>query len=258
VKLEGISFIIRARDEEATLADSLQSLRGLEIPHETVVILHRCTDRSAEIARKAHATQIVEYPYPTSRAGYETLITPAHWPQSISSYCNWCYQKARRQWTFKWDADFIASVGLIKWLNSRQWKDTQPTKIYITAQDHAGIDNTEPYLTNIPANFAKYIFWEYNAPLFLSDVQEIRCPEIITHASNLQVIKPYWKQAPWYQNLNTPQAQELRSKRQLLEEIIGPEPQGSARAGDSQCPDIWYPVVEKQELLRQQGIMLWE
>ena len=48
--MEGISFIIKVRNEETTLEQCIRSLFPLTVPHEIIVILHCCTDRSKEIA----------------------------------------------------------------------------------------------------------------------------------------------------------------------------------------------------------------
>ena len=80
-KKPGISFILRARNEEAYLTQSLTSLLSLTIPHEIVIILHKCTDQSKDIALDAQAKggqiRIYETDHSLSKAGYETLATPA-------------------------------------------------------------------------------------------------------------------------------------------------------------------------------------
>ena len=116
----GISFVVRARNEEATLPASLQSLQNFTFPHEVIVVLHRCNDRSLEIARSFPNTKVFEFDRPISRAGFETLITPVTSPHSIMSYCEWAFSKGTHLWTFKWDADFIATPELVEFLGSSQ------------------------------------------------------------------------------------------------------------------------------------------
>jgi glycosyltransferase involved in cell wall biosynthesis len=48
----GISFIVRARNEEKNLEKCVRSLFTLTIPYEINIILNSCTDRSEEIAKK--------------------------------------------------------------------------------------------------------------------------------------------------------------------------------------------------------------
>ena len=65
----GISFVVRARNEEATLPAGLQSLQKFTFPHEIIVVLHRCNDKSFEIARSFPNTKVFEFDRPISRAG---------------------------------------------------------------------------------------------------------------------------------------------------------------------------------------------
>jgi len=109
----GISFIVGVRNEEDKLRLSPNSLRGLRIPHEKIVVCHLCTDGSAEVARAARC-HVDTYDLQISRAGNETLATPANSDHSVSSFYNYCFGKASYRWCFKWDADHIASSELIE------------------------------------------------------------------------------------------------------------------------------------------------
>ena len=117
--LPEISFVVRAHNEEASLRESITSLFPIEKPIEIVVILHRCTDGSKEIALNCqaeapphHKVKIVEYDVPISRAGLETFVTPEDSPHSIMSYYNWAFSQASSAWRFKWDADLVGDAGL--------------------------------------------------------------------------------------------------------------------------------------------------
>ena len=48
----GISFMVRVRNEEKTVESSIRSHFDLTIPHEINIFLHCCTDDSETIARK--------------------------------------------------------------------------------------------------------------------------------------------------------------------------------------------------------------
>ena len=107
----GISFIVRIRNEEKVLARSIRSLVSLTIPHEIILILHQCTDKSPEIAATLATenphVRILTYNHTVSRAGYETLATDASSDHSFVRYSNWCREQARHPWMFRWDADFV-------------------------------------------------------------------------------------------------------------------------------------------------------
>jgi glycosyltransferase involved in cell wall biosynthesis len=90
--MEGISFIIRARNEEATLEESIRSLLEVTVPKEIIVILHLCTDSSQAIATRLASEnsciRVYTYDVEISRAGYETLATDTNSPHSLMTYYN--------------------------------------------------------------------------------------------------------------------------------------------------------------------------
>jgi hypothetical protein len=261
MRLDGISFICRVHNEERTLARSLMSLQGVSIPHEIIVILHRCTDRSSEIARDFPNVRIFEFDLPISRAGYETLVTPADSAHSIVSYCQWCFSLGARHWFFKWDADFIAPPELVDWLNSRSWGEAPPTRIRMNAVTPEASENYEPYLFNGDPHYAKYIFWEYNKALFVPGVLEVREDLEIIHDSPLtdSGLKAYWKSEPWFFSTK-PQfeelAQELRVKYQRLVALLGPEPKGMARGANVQSHDMQRAVQANEAALASFNVYL--
>ena len=118
----GISFIVRARNEEATLEACLRSLKGLTIPYEIVLVLHMTTDNSRQIAKRlveeGMPICIFHYDEPLSRAGYENLATDMESQHSMRTFSKWSFEKAMCPWKFRWDADFIASPELIAKLNA--------------------------------------------------------------------------------------------------------------------------------------------
>ena len=121
--MDGITFLIRCRNEEATLEASIRSLASVKAPHEIVVVLHRCTDRSRAIAEAVQAEgsqplRILEYSHEVSRAGYETLATDNTSAHSFIAYCNWCQKQAAYKWVFKWDADFLMTPELATYINT--------------------------------------------------------------------------------------------------------------------------------------------
>jgi hypothetical protein len=243
---EGISFILRCRDEEATLERSLQSLKALTIPHEIIVVLHRCTDQSADIVINAADTnpniRIFTYDTEISRAGYQTLATDYGSPHSIMTYYNWCRAKATKPWVFKWDGDFIASLALINYLNQRSWKSEPSHRIIIHAKDATG-KNYEPYLSAGLAGYGKYIFWE--VPLYAPPMSSTSLDSsiYIEHASKLDNMKAYWKTpTPWYETEISEDAALVKSRMQRLTEEFGPEPQGMARASNPDCDSPFLRV----------------
>lgn len=257
--LPGISFIVRIRNEEQVLERCLQSLQRLRIPHEIIVILHLCTDRSREIAEHMGITRIHEYSFPVSRPGYETLITPALSRFSFITYTNWCFAKARHLWCFKWDADHIASPDLIDYLNSRKWDDPTPTRIRVPALTPGAEVSAEPRLFNAGIFYAKYVFWEINRALFEPNVCEELCPAHIEHASPLDdaSMKNFWRAPAWFENNNLPEAVKLRGRMKIVTDMFGPEPTGMARYRNPACDALYLAVMQHEADLDAVGINLW-
>ena len=237
----GISFLLRCRNEEAALQRSLESLKGLTIEHEIIVVLHRCTDRSADIvveaADKNPNIKIYTYDIEISRAGYQTLATDIGSPHSIMTYYNWCKARATKPWLFKWDGDFIASPALIDFLNndSSKWVKRSTLSYIIHAKDETG-KNYEPYLSCGLASYGKYIFWEtplYAPPL---DSTKLDASIYIEHASKLDTVKSYWTTGkPWFETEESEEAILVRGRYDRLVSEFGPEPQGMARAANPEC-----------------------
>jgi len=250
--MDGISFIVRARNEEETLEASLRSLKDLTIPHEIIVILHLCTDRSREIVeslKEELPLKIIEYSVPISRAGYETLVTDASSEHSIPHYYTWCFSHASHLWKFKWDADFVSSPELIEYLNSNTWTESPPTRVYFTAKNNE-MANGEGYLFTGDTGFNKYYFWETVAGHF-----DIRHTDInINHVSKLSNIKKYWTDNHWFSDYDSDEARTIMKRYNTLCDICGPEPSGAARASNLECDDIFRNTLRNERELTNHDI----
>ena len=237
--MAGISFLLRCRNEEATLQQSLDSLKPLTIDHEIILVLHRCTDRSADIAADAADKnpniKIFTYEIEVSRAGYETLATDSGSPHSLMTYYNWCKAKATKPWIFKWDADFIASPAMIAYLNGRSWVPEPPTRIVIYAKD-ASKKFYEPLLSMGLQGYGKYIFWEVPIFTYGSPQTTLDSSIHLEHTSKMEKIKSYWTaRVPWFETEQSEEAATVRDRMARLTADFGPEPVGMARACNPEC-----------------------
>lgn len=253
----GISFLMRIRDEEATLDRSLESLVGLAIPHTIHAVLHRCTDGSEAIARRRAAAQPIEIVHDeveVSRAGYETLVTPRDHEHSLVAYYNRCFRLATRAWIFKWDADFVATPALVSFLNTSPLfhrDHGQPTSVLLSAC-FEGVENRERYLSNCLLGYGKHVFWEvprFDAVAITIDRTDLR----IDHASPLSVLKPYWRRPAWFTG-----EPSIQGKHARLVELAGPEPEGCARASNPACAEVFRRILGLEDALRAEGILLYE
>jgi len=252
----GISFVIRVRNEELFLAQSLSSLKPLTIPYECIVILHKCTDSSRTIAESAKASgqpvQIFETDQNLSRAGYETLITPGHYKESLASFYSWCFSKAQYSWKFKWDADFTASVGLLHFLNTELvLGEVKPVRYSIPCIMTDTIINNETYLFNCLVLYTKYIFWEVPAFREGSEVRKVDCA-IYTIPPTF--LKAYWREPPWFIGKDA----MLEERYKKLVELCGPEPIGASRAQCPDCDPLFFRVHSAKVQIEALGIKMIE
>ena len=243
--MEGVSFMVRVRDEEHTLEACVRSLLPLRIPMEIVVVLHRCTDGSAGIveglAREDERIRVYEYHEELSRAGYETLATSAGSRHSIVAYDNWCFAKTRLPWVFKWDADFVCTDELRAFLESRTWP-RELGKFRLTAANSTS-RNGECYLACGQVGYAKHGFWEI--PLYERGAYaEVELDVAFEHRSELTTMKEYWTEAPWFETQETDEAREVRARVARLVETFGPEPRGLARASNPECDPLYRRIVD--------------
>ena len=244
--MDGISFLVRTRDEEETIEQSLRSLFALTIPYEIVVVLHRCTDRSQEIvealASERSNIKVYTYEHEISRPGYEMLATDATSNHSIATYYNWCLNKSTLHWKFKWDADFIASPELIAYLNGRTWEPRiEAISMCATNSTHT---NRETYLIGGLMKYIKFVFWETT---FYMPGNNIELPNniCIHHKSELTTMKSYWNNAPWYETEVSDEATLVRERIAKLTEEFGPEIRGMARASNPDCNRQYHIIKSK-------------
>lgn len=255
-RVPGVSFIVRARNEEKYLAASLASLKGVTVPHEIVVILHMCTDRSRDIAEAAAAdgqpVKVVIHDRPVSRAGFETLATPETHPASLPSFCNMCYSHQKHVWAFKWDADFVATSELLAFLNTSLDVGNVDTaiayQIPCVLDEH--IVNTEFYLTNAVGPFVKRLFWEVSTYRCTTPLQWVQLPCKIMSIPPT-VLKEYWKEAPWFAAGVDP---EVDAAYATIVCVLGAEPPGLARASNPEFSAFIGHVYAHMETLTALGI----
>lgn len=238
--MNGISFLVRVKNEEKTLQRSIESLQSLSIPHEIVIVLHLCTDRSEEIAenmaKKNDKIKVFKYEHEISRAGYESLATDKTSSHHLVTYNNWCNNKSKYAWNFKWDSDFIASKALIDFLNQSTW--SKQNKIYKISCKNDEHINKEPYLTSGLFYYDKYLFWE--VLVFSSNSENIALDDdmSILHESFLGEVKSYWFNDPWFLTEESEEAIIVRNRIKKLTDEFGPEPVGMARASNPVCAQI--------------------
>jgi glycosyltransferase involved in cell wall biosynthesis len=248
---KGISFFTRVHNEEESLEPCITSLFSLTMPIEINIILHNCTDRSEDIAKKLQKLnpdkniQIHYYRELISKAGYENLCTDESSQHSYSTYNNFCLSKCTLAWIYKFDADFIMSSALANFLNEMIPTMPKNKKIRISAKNSLH-NNKEFYLSDSFIKYEKYLFWE--VPVFKAGTTEIELDDELFMTHYLHSIddrkgkggftvnpKFYWKRTPWFENDESEEAIKVKSKMLYLELKFGKEPLALASASNPEC-----------------------
>lgn len=252
----GVSFVIRARNEARLLFDNLVSLRGVTIPHEIVLVLHRCTDESKKVAetcqKQGMPIRIIEDWTPVSRAGYETFVTPARHPNSLPEFYNRAFGHARYRWLVKWDADFTATEFFLELLNNYlNIDETKPLAYQLPCALGEDVLSIEEYMFNSYNGYGKYYFWENRFP----DENE---SSVFVHTTCINSVPPatiknYWKEPPWFLDENT-RDDILAEKYETMIHIVGPEPRAFARSNNPEFDAHWKKLAEYLPELGARGI----
>jgi glycosyltransferase involved in cell wall biosynthesis len=254
---KGVTFMVKCHNEESTIGESLESLRGVSIDHEIVVVLHRCTDRSKEIVlekQKSGLPIIVhEIETPISLPGYQTLVTPDDHPNSLVKYYNKCLSLCNKHWTFKWDADFSCDDNMIKWINNLEERVEEPTNYSIEVDvKSAKKPHREYYLSNCLLKHVKAVFWE--DAVFEEGAKCNHLNDFVITSVDSDEVKSYWRKDPWFVGND----HDLEDRFEKLKSMMGEEPLAMCRASHSGWDDEYYKnFISNEESLLQIGANLW-
>lgn len=108
---EGVSFVIRARNEILNIQDCIDSIS--DIADEIIFVDHLSTDgtyeKALELSKIYDNLKVFRYDREIPKPGpnYQNNINILG--NSIAQYYNFCLSKSTRKTIFKWDADFIAN-----------------------------------------------------------------------------------------------------------------------------------------------------
>ena len=252
----GVSFVIRARNEADALFRNFLSLRMVTVPHEVVLVLHRCTDASKKVAQawqeQGVPIRLFEDQTPISRPGYETLITPADHPNSLPEFYRRSFSHARYNWLIKWDADFVITDYLVDFLSKAVHLDeTRPMSYQLECMLGPQTRCHEEYMFNTCLGFDKYYCWEANRQV--DPRESIRLETPCMFSGSPVFVKEYWYEAPWFLQADT-RDDVLAARYATLVEKLGPEPPGFARSNNPEFQPLWEKLVALMPELAQHGI----
>ena len=240
-KPAGISFLLRAKNEQHTIGMALDSLQQIKIPYEVNVVLNECHDATEEIVRNMSEQNIhiYQYPFQLGKTGLENHCTPVVSVHSTIWLLNWALLKGSFSYTFRWDADFIMTASLAKELNDAFDNNFADIVNINAIFSDTGKRNTEPYLwsNELIPRYLRYSLWHLTR--FGKKAQKITTLQnSIIHDSPLTCHKPYWESQPWWEMDQRKETEDLKKKCKLkyeeLREKIGKDCTVKGRAS---CPE---------------------
>lgn len=108
---EGVSFLIRARDEISNIESCIQSIA--DIADEIIYVDHLSKDgtyeKALELSRIYCNLRVFRYDREIPKAGTNYRKNIEKIGNTIAQYYNFCLTKATRTCILKWDADFVAN-----------------------------------------------------------------------------------------------------------------------------------------------------
>lgn len=123
----GLSFVIRAKNEELSVAQCIQSI--VDIADEIIFVDNNSADKTLEIALlladKHPNLYVYRYNIDVPRAGteHENAVNK-NMANTLATYYNWCLSKVTKFNVIKWDCDFIPlKENLVKMIDKYSLKD---------------------------------------------------------------------------------------------------------------------------------------
>lgn len=256
--IPGVSFILRIKNEQDSITECIRSLRGIQIPHEIIVILNQCTDNTLNLVREEtqhnDAIKIHHYDVPVSRAGYENLCTDAKSIHSLSYYWNLGATISKYWWRFDWDGDFVMTKPIKEFLESRWWdKSATPAGKRFYAVDDDGVMHGQEYLFSHHFYADKYWFWHLKQTTIPYDMEDTFLA--IFHRSSLYRPKSYWDEPAWFDIDNqSEEARIIKNRLNAVNELLGPEIVGQARASNQESVALLTNAMRYEHELADIGV----
>ncbi|WP_327110651.1 hypothetical protein OHB12_23035 [Nocardia sp. NBC_01730] len=209
---DGISVMIRTRNEGHLIGEAMDSLSDLRIPYEINVVMNLCTDDTEKRSRirrdSGRPINLFEYPFQSAKPGLENYCTPVDSIHSSIWYYNWSLSKSKYRYTMKWDSDLVASYEFLRELESKY--DKARTTNFSTLFFDTKIRNHESWL-NLNTEGFQYFKWKcYECPRHWEDDQQDLTATVL-HVQSNTADKEWRRTAPWWvDDSNSPAADSTR------------------------------------------------
>jgi cellulose synthase/poly-beta-1,6-N-acetylglucosamine synthase-like glycosyltransferase len=160
----GISLIIRAKNEEKNVAICIESV--INYVDEIIFVDNNSTDKTFEIintyASKYDKIKVYQYNIKVNRVGIEHLqALKNNDKNTLGTFYNWCLSKATKKIVFKWDADFICIQHNFKKLVDEYKLQNMTQNIAIWFTGYTLFINNEKYYINTKSFYDEYRIFSY-------------------------------------------------------------------------------------------------
>lgn len=226
----GITFMVRAKNEQDSIVECIETLRRAFDGHEpalayNIVLIDNGSGddtvrRALPLLRPDRGDLCVSYALQVCKPGVESYVTPCNSAHSLPWFYQWCAQRCERySHIFKWDADFRMSEPLADTLRSHfAGRFRLPADLYnILSLGNDGRSHRECYCIALRLRY-RYILmrlwetWQTYCTLPTETLDDTAC---ILHASSLHdVPKPHLLFEPWW-NVADVQAQPFANQAWL-------------------------------------------
>jgi len=213
----GVTFMIRAKNEQNKIVDCILTLRDAfdycepQLAYNIVLVDNGSTDdtlkRALPLLRPDRGDLCVSYALQVSKPGIESYVTPCNSAHSLPWFYQWCVQRCEQySHVFKWDADFRMSEPLANALRVHfASRYRLPADLYsIMAVGNDGRTHRECYCIALRLRY-RYILmrlWETWQTFCSLPTESLDDSECILHASSLDdapkrhlLYEPWWEQA---------------------------------------------------------------
>lgn len=172
----GITFMVRAKNEEATIAQCLNSIQeklsthAPELQYDIVLVDNGSTDDTVATALAAVKSSgarctLVAYPMQIAKAGLETYVTPCNSAHSFPWFTQYCTMQCKRfSHVFRWDADFCMTDALAQCLADEFAASAEPADAYDVSALHENNEyGREIYLLAVRRglHYRRSFLWEH-------------------------------------------------------------------------------------------------
>ena len=162
--LDGISLIIRAKNEESNIILCIESV--VDLVDEIIFVNNNSTDKTLllieELAKKYNKIKVYNYFIDVNKVGVEhenALINKDN--NTLGNFYNWCLSKSNMKNVIKWDADFICIRNNFKLMIENLKIRTKYNKYAIWFSGYTLFINNNKKYINLDSYYNEFRLFSY-------------------------------------------------------------------------------------------------